>query len=417
VRNPLAAAISATSFVSSALQVENPLATEEEKRAVLGDVGIIGSSLSYVNDLLRNMLDMHKASCDQLRIDMSPACLWKDVFEPIATVLHKRDAQYEVQVDCPETLTIMTDRIRLKQIVLNLASNSCKFVEAGYVRIGASVSSTDEHNKSVRVFVEDSGPGIPAEKRNSLFDKFQSSLDSLSQGTGIGLNLCKDLTQLMGGTIDLDDGFDSGVPGRPGARFVIDLHTEPLEMHHKDHSDFTAHKASASDVLWDAPTLPSRLKVLFVDDDLVLRKLFARSINRVAPNWDVSEAANGETALRLVEDSGDDPFDLLFGKSMFADLRVKPRYTYSHSHTWLLSYARTVDQYMASIQKQLLGTETVRALRNQGFKGIVCGLSANSMEEAFLSAGANAFMFKPFPCEAQPLTQELSRIIHGRDTV
>lgn len=67
---------------------------------------------------------------------------------------------------------------------------------------------------------------------------------------------------------------------------------------------------------------------------------------------------------------------------------------------------------MASVQKQLLGTETVRALRAKGFKGLVVGLSANSMEDAFLAAGADAFMFKPFPCEESALKRELCRVIY-----
>lgn len=55
-----------------------------------------------------------------------------------------------------------TDRIRLEQIVLNLASNSCKFVEKGFVRLGAKIHESDG---SVIVFVEDSGPGIPEDKK------------------------------------------------------------------------------------------------------------------------------------------------------------------------------------------------------------------------------------------------------------
>jgi CheY-like chemotaxis protein len=70
---------------------------------------------------------------------------------------------------------------------------------------------------------------------------------------------------------------------------------------------------------------------------------------------------------------------------------------------------------MASIQKQMLGTEAVRALRHKGFKGLICGLSANAMDDAFLDAGADAFMFKPFPCEVSSLTKELCRIIHPGD--
>jgi CheY-like chemotaxis protein len=90
--------------------------------------------------------------------------------------------------------------------------------------------------------------------------------------------------------------------------------------------------------------LPENLSVLFVDDDLVLRKLFSRSVTKAAPTWKIHEAANGETTLRLVDSEA---YDLMF-----------------------------MDQHMASTEKQLLGTETVRALRAKGFKNAICGLSS-----------------------------------------
>lgn len=66
---------------------------------------------------------------------------------------------------------------------MNLARNASKFVEKGFVRMRVDVDS----NRKVRLFVEDSGPGIPQEKRSSLFAKYQASLDLLSQG---GLRFC-----------------------------------------------------------------------------------------------------------------------------------------------------------------------------------------------------------------------------------
>ena len=81
---------------------------------------------------------------------------------------------------------------------------------------------------SVVVFVEDSGPGIPPEKRDKLFAKFQDRLDSLNQGTGIGLSLCKSLSDLMNCNINLDETYISGAEGRPGTRIVIALNTAPV---------------------------------------------------------------------------------------------------------------------------------------------------------------------------------------------
>ena len=113
--------------------------------------------------------------------------------------------------------------------------------------------------------------------------------------------------------------------------------------------------------------------------DPVLRKLFARSVKLVAPSWSMREASSGETALKLVET---EQFDLIF-----------------------------MDFYMASTVKQLLGTEAIMMLRSRGVTSLICGLSANDKEVEFLAAGANAFTFKPFPCEKSALRRELQRIL------
>lgn len=70
-----------------------------------------------------------------------------------------------------------------------------------------------------------------------------------------------------------------------------------------------------------------------------------------------------------------------------------------------------MDMYMASIDKQLLGTEATRELRSKKCKSIIFGLSANDLEEQFLDAGGNGFIMKPFPCKADPLRQELFRVL------
>jgi response regulator of citrate/malate metabolism len=117
-----------------------------------------------------------------------------------------------------------------------------------------------------------------------------------------------------------------------------------------------------------------------VDDDMLLRKLFSRSIRKFMPSWKIEEVGSGETALKLVDES---KFDLIF-----------------------------MDQYMTSTDKKLLGTETVQALRDKGVKSRICGLSANDVEKSFLQSGANHFLIKPFPCAKEPLIRELLRILY-----
>jgi CheY-like chemotaxis protein len=326
------------------------------------------------------MLDMHRASNKQLKVNMIPTDLLHDVLEPVQAMLPQRESKYKILVECPSNVVVLTDRLRLKQVCLNLARNSVKFVDEGFIRLKASVI-----NGEVNIFIEDSGPGIPLEKRNVLFSKFQESLDSLSQGTGIGLFLCQSLVSLMEGDIYLDDSYHSGFKGNPGTRFVVNLKREAIDPQSFQEYHSSSCCGTGETLLLDeddssVTDLPEALSVLFVDDDPILRKLFSRTVRTVAPAWRVREASNGETALRLVKS---DTFDLIF-----------------------------MDMYMASVEKQLLGTETVRELRSQGVTCRICGLSANDKETEFLEAGADVFTFKPFPCEARALTQELIRVLY-----
>lgn len=393
VRNPLAAALSACSFVSTTVNEKQPLKDEESKISVREDVHIMESSLQFINDLLRSMLDLHRARSAQLSLEFVPTDIKRDILDPVASMLYHRDSMFEVQVICPDNLIVSVDRLRLKQIVLNLARNSSKFVEVGFVRLRAQ--TTDD---GIIIYVEDSGPGIPEEKREKLFSRFQDALDELQQGTGIGLSLCKKLVDLMEGSITLDDSYHSGLAGKPGAKLDIKIkcdiiNIEELSLTEEESEgslpmqtfDEEAPLVKNIEKFGEVTELPDSLTTLFVDDDVVLRKLFSRALKRIRPNWIVHEAASGESALVMVESES---YDIIF-----------------------------MDQYMTSVDKQLLGTETIRALRAKGINCNICGLSANDMEEPFKSAGADTFMIKPFPCKPEPLTIELLRVLNKKEFV
>jgi len=81
------------------------------------DVKIIGSSLSFIDDFLRSMLDVHASAANKLEIHLAPTDLLTDVFEPVQSILrYQRDGRVDVTVDCPENLLVMTDCLRLKQV-------------------------------------------------------------------------------------------------------------------------------------------------------------------------------------------------------------------------------------------------------------------------------------------------------------
>jgi len=393
VRNPLASAIAALSFVSSKASDPTVVSSVQERASLVADIQVADSSLQFVSELLRNMLDLSRGK-QHVNLNWAPTDVLKDIFEPVASILFMRGAKVDIQIVCnPPNLMIHGDRMRLKQIILNLAANSTKFVEAGYIRLCASIVDDNVH-----LYVEDSGPGIPPHKRDRLFMKFQESLDVLNQGTGIGLCVCRNLSDMMGADIFLDDEFHSEIPGSPGTRFTLRLNQSPLreiicwgDDKDEELGDTTAARPEQAiqsstcngdvektkkSVIED---LPKQLSVLFVDDDTIIRKMFSRAIKRVAPSWNIKEASNGETALRIVQE---EHFHIIF-----------------------------MDHYMASVEKQLLGTETVRLLRARGVQSIICGLSANDKKEEFMDSGATWFMLKPFPTKKEALASTLQQLI------
>ena len=177
--------MTACTFVKTAVGRKEPIRDEESLQLIRDDVDIIDNSLRFVNDLLRNMLDMHRAADKQLHLRQSPTDVFHDILEPVASMLlHQHGDNIDIRIDCPSNLSIVTDSLRLKQVLLNLGRNSRKFVTHGFIRLRAY-----EKDGSVELSVDDSGPGIPAEKQERLFLKFQESLDILSQGTVSTLHL------------------------------------------------------------------------------------------------------------------------------------------------------------------------------------------------------------------------------------
>ena len=82
---------------------------------------------------------------------------------------------------------------------------------------------------------------------------------------------------------------------------------------------------------------------------------------------------------------------------------------------FLLSFLSSLLHSMASVEKQLLGTETAQAMRAKGVDSILIGLSANDIRDSFLSSGANHFLLKPMPCKPDSLREALWKILQKAD--
>lgn len=112
-----------------------------------------------------------------------------------------------------DDIVITTDIIRLRQVIEHLISNAVKFTSQGHIDLGYSFSSDGQ---SVRVFVSDTGCGIPADQTEKIFERFYK-IDNFTQGAGVGLSICKNITERLGGKITISSQLNKGT------RFVLKL--------------------------------------------------------------------------------------------------------------------------------------------------------------------------------------------------
>ena len=106
-----------------------------------------------------------------------------------------------------------TDPRRVQQILINLLTNSCKHTTKGEIKLGCSLK---ENPGEVTFWVTDTGPGIPPDQAEAIFNRF-TKLNDFVQGTGLGLSICRDIAGKMNGRVYLDTSYTGG------ARFVLVL--------------------------------------------------------------------------------------------------------------------------------------------------------------------------------------------------
>lgn len=163
--------------------------------------------LSIINDIL----DMSKIEAGEMKVEEAPFDLSKVAEASVRLIAARADkGRIELRCNVPDDLPeLLGDARIVKQILINLLSNSVKFTpEGGAVTLAASVDAT-----GFRVTVADTGIGIPADKFDVIFEPFgqvDSRLARSYEGTGLGLSLVKSMVELHGGSIEIESEVDFG---------------------------------------------------------------------------------------------------------------------------------------------------------------------------------------------------------------
>ncbi|WP_375184313.1 PAS domain-containing sensor histidine kinase [Aquabacterium sp.] len=200
LRTPLNAIIGFTSLLL--MRLPGPLTTDQEKQ-----LEAVRTSGKHLLALINDLLDVARIESGHVAVHIEQVDGHSVVAEVMTALQLAAQAKgLALMADLPSSpLTLHTDRRALHQILLNLGNNAVKYTPTGSVRISAQQHAEGRLVRT-RFTVTDTGPGIAAAEQHKLFKAFsqiERSDKALIEGTGLGLYLCQQLAQLIGGRIDM----------------------------------------------------------------------------------------------------------------------------------------------------------------------------------------------------------------------
>ncbi len=255
-------------------------------------VRAIRDSGASLLQLINDILDLSKLEAGKLELhpdptDMRDSCEFLRTVFGQQAVMKSLQLRFELSPTLPRALLL--DRLRLRQVLVNLLSNALKFTDKGFVKTRVSWQRNDNpETGTLLIDVEDTGIGIPADKLQEVFQPFvqaDSRRTAEREGTGIGLTIVKRVTELMGGTLTVESTVSQGTTFHLRLPDVPVSGLSPVGDH--------AEPGRAVDFNDLAPAV-----LLVVDDNQANRALMAGIFERT--HHRVLFANNGQEALDLL---------------------------------------------------------------------------------------------------------------------
>lgn len=183
---------------------------ETEERVEYGK--IINTNTQMLTTLVNDILDVSDLQSGKYRIYLEDCKLDTICHDAMNAVKHRVPAGVQLlyKPHVPESFVFHTDGQRVQQILINFLTNACKHTEKGSILVESYLD-----DGMIRLAVADTGEGIPADKAESIFVRFEK-LDNFKQGTGLGLSICRQIAGLLHGSVKLDTSYTQG------ARFIFE---------------------------------------------------------------------------------------------------------------------------------------------------------------------------------------------------
>jgi signal transduction histidine kinase/ActR/RegA family two-component response regulator len=327
----------------------------------------------YLLAIINDILDLSKIEAGKLAVDktgFSPAMLIADVATLMRVRAEAKGLPLAIEYEGAIPEKVLTDPLRLRQILINLIGNAIKFTEVGSVRLVTRLVPQEGGEPTLQMAIMDTGCGIAQEHLDQLFKPFSqtdaATCRSAQGGTGLGLSISKRLAQMLGGDIRVDSQYGKG------STFTLELPTGPLDgvlMLERPADDVRKPSGPVKPDGTEHPRLDCR--VLLAEDGPDNQRLIAFVLQKAGA--EVLVAQNGQAALDSVMayhfarryDDIKRPFDLIL-----MDMQMP-----------------VMDGYTAA-----------RRLREQGFDRPIIALTAHAMKterKKCIDAGCDDYVTKP----------------------
>jgi len=255
------------------------------------------TAAKHLLDLINDILDMSKIEADKLELsycEMDFEKTLKDITSIINVRAANKQLHFIVNLDTSVPAYILSDELRLSQVITNLLTNAIKFTpEDGTVVLDITKVKESGDDIVIQISVSDSGIGISEEQQQRLFKSFNQADAGIAQkygGTGLGLAICKRIVELLGGDIWLES--ELGV----GSKFAFTFNAKKID------------KAPQKNSLKDISL--RNLHILSVDECAATREYFIHTMEGLNIDCDVS--SNGHEAIEMINSAKENPYNIFF---------------------------------------------------------------------------------------------------------
>ncbi|HZH64468.1 MAG TPA: ATP-binding protein [Flavisolibacter sp.] len=244
-------------------------ALNPDQRQYVQNIHSAGENLlALVNDIL----DLSKIEAGMMSLEetrFSLHSLMSSVSAMFSEKMREKDLQFTTHIEKEVPDVLSGDAVRLTQILVNLISNAVKFTEEGKIEVYISLLGQTAEQVRIRICIKDTGIGIPTEKQQTIFERFQQAETETTRrfgGTGLGLAIVKQLITIQKGTIDVNSN-----PGQ-GSEFIVELSYNVPDMAQLYEAALTAQEEAVS---------LQKITVLIAEDNVMNQQL----ITHLMKSW------------------------------------------------------------------------------------------------------------------------------------